>query len=191
MNDGEKRDQVFSDIIKFSFIALLIVLPIRLFVAQPFIVKGASMEPTFADGEYLVVDQLSYRFKEPARGDVVIMRYPKDESIFFIKRIVGMPGETVEILGRNVIVRSKDGAFTLDEPYVDAARVRDEYFSIVLGEGEYFVLGDNRRESSDSRSWGALPREDIVGTPVARLLPITHAAILPGVIEYESASDPD
>jgi signal peptidase I len=181
---NEERDPLFSDIIKFSFIALLIVLPIRLFVAQPFIVKGASMEPTFNDGEYLVVDQLSYRFNEPERDEVVILRYPRDPSVFFIKRIIALPGETLEIIGRRVIVRTAEGkTITLNEGFLDPARVKDEYFSITLGPEEYFVMGDNRRESSDSRSWGALPREDIIGRPVARLLPIAHAAMFPGAID--------
>jgi len=181
-----KRDGVVDDLVKFALIALLVVLPIRFFVAQPFVVRGASMEPTFRGGEYLIVDQISYRFDEPERGDVIILRYPKDESVFFIKRIVGLPNETVEIVGKEVVIRrGGEPAFTLDEGYIEPARIQDEYGSYTLGEGEYFVLGDNRRESSDSRSWGILKRSEIVGRAYLRLLPPTRIEVLPGAHRYQ------
>ncbi len=83
---------------------LSLFFPIRLFVAQPFIVSGASMDPTFETGEYLIVDQLSYHFDDPVRGQVVIFKYPKDESKYFIKRVIGLPGETVQIEGTDVTI---------------------------------------------------------------------------------------
>src|SRR3989338_9340260 len=92
--------------VRFIFIALLIVIPIRLFIAQPFIVSGASMDPTFTDGQYLIVDEVSYRFNEPIRGDVIIFKYPKDPKKYFIKRIIGLPRHTVSIDEKgNVSVR--------------------------------------------------------------------------------------
>ncbi len=177
----QERDRLLSDVITFSLIALFIVLPIRLFVAQPFVVKGASMEPTFDDGEYLIVDQLSYRFQDPARGDVIIMRYPKDPAVFFIKRIIGLPGETVTINGTSVSIQKPDGtSMVLPEPYLEASRIAPQQFSMTLTQDQYFVMGDNRRESSDSRIWGPLPKEDVVGHAVVRLLPVARAAVLPG-----------
>src|SRR3989344_8898539 len=83
--------------IKVVVISLAIILPIRYYLVQPFFVKGASMEPSFEDGDYLLINEISYRFSAPERGDVIVFRYPKDRSQFFIKRIVGLPGETVEI----------------------------------------------------------------------------------------------
>ena len=154
-----KRDQLVDDFVKFALVALLIVLPIRAFVAQPFVVRGESMEPTFKDGDYLIVDQLSYRLGAPRRGDVIIMRYPKDQSLFFIKRIIGLPGETVELEGSNVVVDRPNAApITLDEPYVEAGHLENEYGSYTLGPTDYFVKGDNRIASTESRPWGVLPR---------------------------------
>ena len=177
-----KEDGFFDDIIKFALIALLIVVPIRWFIAQPFVVKGASMEPTFENGEYLIVDQLSYHLGEPARGDVIIMRYPKDPKIFFIKRVIGLPNETVEIQGKRVIIRRGVGTepLILNESFIDPSRMRDEYATYVLGPDDYFVMGDNRIESSDSRSWGLLPRKDIVGRALVRLFPLDRINMFPG-----------
>jgi signal peptidase I len=173
-----------EDILSFALIALLIVVPIRWFVAQPFIVRGASMEPTFHTGEYLVVDQLTYRFEDPQRGDVIIMKYPKDESVYFIKRIIGLPGETVELSGTNVIIHRGVGfePLTLDQAYIPDDENRPEYATYTLGPSEYFVMGDNRNESSDSRVWGALPRKDIVGRALVRLFPPTKLGFLPGAV---------
>jgi len=173
-----------DEIVTFALIALIIVVPIRWFVAQPFIVRGGSMEPTFENGEYLIVDQLTYRFSQPERGDVIIMRYPKDPSTFFIKRIIGMPGETVEFIGDRVLIqRGVDmEPLTLDESFLEPKRVRKEYGTYAVGPDEYFVMGDNRIESSDSRSWGPLPRKDVVGRTLLRLFPPTRIALFPGKI---------
>lgn len=176
---------ILDDLVKFALIALLIVLPIRTLVAQPFIVKGASMVPTFQNGEYLIVDQLSYRFTEPERGDVVILRYPKDPDTFFIKRVIGLPGETVELIGNKIsIQRDGDTSIVLTEPYVVPERLQSEYGVYALGEGEYFVMGDNRIESSDSRSWGFLTRDKIVGKAFLRLFPVQKFDVLPGEYNY-------
>src|SRR4051812_20415331 len=101
-----KKENFFWEIFKFTVIALIIILPIRLFIAQPFIVSGASMDPTFETGEYLIVDQLSYRTGDPVRGQVMIFRYPKDETKYFIKRVIGLPGETVSIDGTVVSIKN-------------------------------------------------------------------------------------
>ncbi len=168
------------EIFTFVVLAVVIVVPIRLFVAQPFVVEGESMHPTFESGDYLIVDQLSYRFGDPERGDVVVFRYPNDESVFYIKRIVGLPGETVHIEQGNTRITKVDGSeLTLDEEYVvteDATYT----LSRSLGPGEYFVMGDNRPKSSDSRSWGALPERDIMGRAYIRLMPLSGFGVLPG-----------
>ncbi len=176
---------VIDDVVKFALIALIIVVPIRWFIAQPFIVKGASMEPTFLNGEYLIVDQLTYRFEDPARGDVIIMRYPKDPSVYFIKRIVGLPGETVELQGKKIIIRGEADTepIILNENFLSENRVRDEFSVYELSTEEYFVMGDNRVESSDSRSWGALPSADVVGRALIRLYPLSRIDLFPGTID--------
>lgn len=174
------------ELAEFAAIALLIILPFRMFVAQPFVVSGASMDPTFHDGEYLVVDQLSKRFGDPARGSVIILRYPLDTSKFFIKRVIGLPGETLRVEDGAVTIVNKEHpeGFLLDEPYI--AFPREDSFERALGSTEYFVMGDNRFGSSDSRSWGPLPAEDIVGRPILRLLPPTRFDYLPGVAQYDN-----
>jgi signal peptidase I len=177
------RDGVVDDLVKFALIALLIVIPVRIFIAQPFVVRGASMEPTFESGEYLIVDQLSYRISEPERGDVIILRYPKDESVYFIKRIIGLPGETVELVGSSVLIKpvgTGETPITLDESYIGEGRLQNEYGVYHLEDDEYFVMGDNRGESSDSRSWGLLPAHDVVGKALVRLLPIHRFELFPG-----------
>ena len=169
------------EIIRFSLIAILIVVPIRLFVAQPFIVSGASMEDTFHTGEYLIVDQISYYFNEPSRGDVIIFRYPRDPSKYFIKRIIGLPGDTVIIDKSTVTIIDKNHpeGFQLVEPYAKEIPLAPK-LTETLGDREYFVMGDNRPESSDSRAWGVLQKEKIVGRAWVRLFPPDVASYLPG-----------
>jgi len=178
---------IVGEIVRFSLIALLIVLPIRLFIAQPFIVSGASMETTFLTGQYLIVDQLTYHMNEPKRGEVIVFRYPKDPSKFFIKRIIGLPGDTITISGNEVTIinaENPDGV-KLDEPYVHEMRPNTT-ITEVLGVGEYFVMGDNRNASSDSRAWGVLQREKIIGRAFLRLFPLSEMNIFPGEYQLQS-----
>lgn len=178
--NNKSKQNFFSETIKFIVIAALIVLPIRIFVAQPFIVSGDSMVPTFHGGEYLIVDEISYRFENPDRGDVVIFRFPLDTSKFFIKRIIGLPGETVQIVRGQVFIINKDNpdGLKLPENYLENKSV--ENFEKKLGEDEYFVMGDNRPNSSDSRLWGPLPRDLIAGRALVRLLPLSKFGVFPG-----------
>jgi len=168
------------DLLKFAIIALIIVVPIRMFVAQPFVVSGDSMFPTFHDGEYLIVDELSYIVGQPHRGDVIIFRYPNDPKRFFIKRIIGMPNEEIEIKNGTVTIVNKENpdGFALTEPYIDESF--NTTSSYKTGTEEYFVMGDNRNRSSDSRTWGLLPRKLMVGRAYLRLLPLKEIAYLPG-----------
>jgi signal peptidase I len=172
----------FRELITFVVLAIIIVVPIRLFVAQPFVVEGESMYPTFDSGDYLIVDQLSYRLSEPKRGDVVVFRYPNDESVFYIKRLIGLPGETVHVEQGTTRVTKVDGTeITLDESYVVS---EDATYTLerTLGEDQFFVMGDNRPKSSDSRTWGALPKRDIMGRAFIRLLPVDGIDVLPGAV---------
>lgn len=172
-----------SELIRFAIVAAIIVIPIRLFIAQPFVVSGASMYPTFENGEYLIVDELSYHLGEAERGDVAIFKYPLDQTKFFIKRIIGLPGESIAITNGVVTVTEVDGTVAeLEEPYLQ--NISDENFSITLETDEYFVMGDNRPASSDSRIWGALPEELLVGKAFIRLLPITRIDHAPGKYDY-------
>ncbi len=186
MGTEPKKEHPFVEIVRFAIIALVIVLPIRIFVAQPFIVSGASMEDTFHNNEYLIVDQLTYRFEEPKRGDVIIFRYPRDPSKFFIKRVIGLPGETISIDGGTVTIISGEypDGLTLTEPYTYTET--DSHLTETMDEGEYFVMGDNRNASSDSRVWGTLREDEIIGRALLRLFPISDAAVMPGAYDPEA-----
>ncbi len=173
-------ESAFKEILTFIVLAIIIVVPVRLFIAQPFVVEGESMHPTFESGNYLIVDELTYHLSIPKRGDVVVFRYPGDPSVFYIKRLIGLPGETVHISHGQTTVTKTDGTVvTLNESYVvaeDATYTQDT----TLGSDQYFVMGDNRPRSSDSRIWGALPKKNIVGRAYVRLLPPNLFGILPG-----------
>lgn len=176
------KENFLKEIVKFTLIALAIVIPIRLYVAQPFIVHGASMDPTFTTGQYLIVDQLTYHLNDPKREDVVVLRYPKNPSTFFIKRIIGLPGETVSMEEGQVTIINQETpqGFKLADSYVSESRQTKQNFKISLGPTEYFVMGDNRKESSDSREWGPLEDKYIVGRPLVRLYPISKMQFFPG-----------
>ncbi len=176
------KENFLKEIVKFTLIAVAIVIPIRMYVAQPFIVSGASMDPTFTSGQYLVVDQLTYHFADPKRSDVIIFKYPRNPKIFYIKRIIGLPGETVNMqAGKVTIINTEHPeGFDFDDSHVVAAHRSADNLEITLGPTEYFVMGDNRKESSDSRVWGPLEKKYIVGRPFIRLLPPTKLSVFPG-----------
>lgn len=179
----KKQLKNFWDLISFAVIALAIVIPIRMWIVQPFVVSGISMFPTFENGEYLIIDEISYILGDAKRGDVVVFRYPKDPSRFFIKRIIGMPNEKIVIQDGVVTIFNEENknGFTLDEPYIN------EQFSTnkieITKDDEYFVMGDNRNRSSDSRSWGVLPEKNLIGRALVRLLPLKNFDYMPGSIE--------
>lgn len=174
-----QKESFLKEIIKFTIITLVIVIPIRKFVAQPFIVSGPSMDPTFVTGQYLIVDQLTYKFHNPKRNDVIVFRYPNNPKVFYIKRIIGLPGETVSVNSGKVTITNKENpnGFELNEDYISKIHRVSDTFTITLTENDYFVMGDNRAESSDSRQWGPLDKKFIIGRPFFRLIPLD---ILPG-----------
>ena len=169
----------FWEAAKIVILALLIVIPIRYFVFQPFLVKGVSMEPNFQDGDYLIIDEFSYRFRTPSRGEVVIFHYPEDPSQRFIKRIIGLPQETVEIKNGKITITDKFGnSVLLNEKKYIPNYSQEEEVRVFLRKDEYFVMGDNRNHSFDSRRWGALGEEGIIGRVVIRAWPLESAAMI-------------
>jgi len=186
----ETKKSTFKAIVKeiliFGLIAFGIVLPFRMYVAEPYVVDGRSMDPTFATGDYLIVDKLSYLAKTPERNSVIVFKYPNSPSKSFIKRVIGLPGET--IVGKNnditIINTEHPDGFVVDQSYV--AYKSPSSFKKTLGDDEYFVMGDNRAESFDSRSWGPLKREFIIGKPLLRLFPINDIELLPGAEKNKS-----
>jgi len=169
-----------AGIAEIIIISLAIIIPIRYFLVQPFYVRGASMIPNFHDGEYLIIDELSYRIGEPERGEVIVFKYPLDKSQYFIKRIVGLPGESVTLGDGKIMVINEEypGGIFLDESFylVDGSKTYGET-TIKLGEEEYLVLGDNRGSSLDSRSFGALDEDLIIGKVWFRGWPIDNAGL--------------
>lgn len=163
------------EITKIVIIALVIVLPIRYFLFQPFLVRGQSMVPNLENGDYLIIDQLSYRLREPRRGEMIVFKFPKVPSQRYVKRIIGLPGETIEIRDGKVFVSGK--ALDEDAYLPDIAFTDNKGFkSLTLADNQYFVMGDNRLASSDSRVWGPLPRQDIIGRVFIRVRPFTVLA---------------
>jgi len=174
----KKYSSTAWEFLKVVIIALIIVLPIRYFIFQPFIVKGESMVPNFQQGDYLIVDEVSYKIHQPERGDVVVLKYPLDTRQRFIKRIIGLPGETIDIQA-GIIRIAKDGNnIILDEKKYLPNITTTGSIHVVLGENTYYVLGDNRQFSSDSRIWGVLPKEDIVGKVFVRLYPVNSISYI-------------
>ena len=175
---------LLKDLFTLALLIIVVVIPIRVFVASPFIVDGDSMHPTFENLDYLIIDELIYNFQTPSRGDVIVFRYPSNPSIFYIKRIIGLPGETVSINRGVVTVTTLTGEkLSLAEPYIvneDATYTKN----VSLNPEEYFVMGDNRPNSSDSRIWGPLPAKDIIGRVDLRLLPISKSSFFPGATSY-------
>jgi len=159
-------------------IVLVLGLIFRAFIIQPFIVDGISMEPNLHDKEVLLVDKLSYDFRDPTRGEVVIFKSPPSPQIDYIKRIIGIPGDTVVIEKGQVSI----SGVPLKEPYIQSGGLPLQGDGSIarqtLKPGEYFVMGDNREHSSDSREWGVLPKINIVGRALVMVYPLNDAHLI-------------
>lgn len=177
----KKSNSSIFDTIQTIAIVFILSFLVRQYLVQPFIVDGNSMEPNFHNREYLLVDKLSYRFREIKRGEVIVFRPPNDSSSNYIKRVIGLPGETVEINQRKILINNRllgetylqTGEETLVEetPYGDLKKT--------LGKNEYFVLGDNRQHSRDSREIGPIPQKNIVGRAWLIIFPLNFAGATP------------
>ncbi|EKE16099.1 MAG: hypothetical protein ACD_11C00030G0007 [uncultured bacterium] len=199
INEGEGYYGVGSfiwEVVKVFFWALVIIVPIRVFLFQPFFVQGASMETNFKDGDYLIVNEFGYKktavafndinfftvdvFKDLERGDVVVFRYPKNPQQFFVKRIIGLPGEKVEVDDGKVKIYNKENleGFILDEnEYLPADIFTKGAVAEDLKDDEYFVMGDNRAYSHDSRAWGPVKKSEVIGKVLLRAWPVSKASI--------------
>jgi signal peptidase I len=197
----EQAKSIIKEFVEIAVLTLIIVLPIRTFIAQPFLVSGASMDNTFHNADYLIIDEISYRFHAPERGDVIIFKVPpeglalqrvaEDKTIFYIKRIMGLPGETIQINGDQVKIydSATSSGKVLNEPYIYIDKNIQSNFSnikltVTLKNDEYFVMGDNRHNSSDSRLWGVLKKANIKGRVLLRLFPFNQISVLTG--EYNN-----
>lgn len=171
---------VVFEVIKTVVIVGALALGLRIFVVQPFIVEGLSMYPTLDNNDYLLIDKISYRFHEPKRGDIIVFRFPLDEKYNYIKRVIGLPGERIRITRGAVMIFNKEHSdgFIIHESYVkdpEASNLNNDrtVIDIYIPEHRFFVMGDNRLGSSDSRDWGLLPEDDIIGRSFVLLFPIS------------------
>ncbi len=172
--------EIVKEIILFIIIALGVVLPFRAYVAEPYLVEGRSMDPTFATGDYLIVNKLIYEIGTPKRNTVIVFKYPGDTSKTYIKRVIGLPGETITIKDSVITIKNTENP---DGLVVDSSYVTHQskgIYETKLSADEYYVLGDNRSESFDSRFWGPLNKMYILGEPILRLFPLNKMDVLPG-----------
>lgn len=188
-----KKSSFDRSLALYIVVAFGLALIIRFFVATPYLVSGSSMEPNFYDYHYLIVDRLTYDFTTPQRGDVIVLNLPEDTSRALIKRVIGVPGDTVILTGPDpkitIINKDHPKGFELSEPYISESNYGGATnTSYTLTTDQYFVLGDNRKVSADSRIWGILPRSDIVGRVFLRLYPFNSIGILPAEARYTAAT---
>lgn len=164
------------DLTKFALCVIIAAFILKAVVFQPFVVDGYSMEPSFHDREYLIVNKFLYYFKQPTRGEVVIFRPPDHPEATYIKRVIGLPNDTIKIANGNLSVNGN----LMQEDYLKTGQKTvingDEKttFEITLGKDEFFVMGDNRDHSSDSREFGVVPRKNIVGEAWLTLYPTQY-----------------
>lgn len=189
--DQETMKDFIIEVVKMFFLALVIIVPVRMFLVQPFIVRGASMEPNFHEREYLIINELGYKNtpvnilgkdiltveprKALERHEVIVFRAPHDEKQFYIKRVIGLPGETVGVDNGEVTIYNAQypEGFQLEEnAYLPEGRKTNGSQKVTLTQDEYYVLGDNRPASSDSRVFGPLNKNAVIGTVLLRAWPM-------------------
>ncbi len=171
-----KISALFLELLRLAVFAIITIALIKVFLFRPFIVKGQSMEPNFFEKDYLIIDELTYRFSEPKRGDVIVFRSPVSDD-YYLKRIIGLPGERIQIGNNKVIIyndKNPEG-FMIDEFYLTEPTPGID--SVNLGPDQYYVMGDNRDASYDSRRFGAISRDRIIGRVILRGLPFNRITI--------------
>lgn len=170
----------FYEIFKTIAVMFLLAFVIRAYIVQTFVVEGQSMQPNFHDGEYLLIDKVSYRFNQPQRGDVVVFISPEDQKLHFIKRVIGLPGEAVEITQNRIFINNNQ----IQEDYLrrgEQTLIGDNFindFKTVIPQDHYFVLGDNRQNSKDSRLIGLIPKQSIVGRAFVVIYPLKNFSLV-------------
>ncbi|MDQ5931156.1 MAG: signal peptidase [Patescibacteria group bacterium] len=184
-SQGKSRLRIFGENVLYIATAIALAMIIQQFIIRPFVVSGESMDPTLRSKDYLLIDEVTYRFSEPERGDVVVFRAPPEPTKFFIKRVIGLPGDTVSIKGSTITIINDEfpKGFTLKEEFITHKTTNE--MTVKVPEDQYFVMGDNRAGSFDSRSWGTLPKANLRGRALLRLLPLSEIDYLPGKVSYE------
>ena len=168
----------FLELVKIAVLAGITIGVVRYFIFKPFYVEGQSMDPTFHEKEYLIIDEITYRFNEPKRGEVIVFRAPTVEKDYYLKRVIGLPGERVKVEDDKVIVYNNDNStgVLLEEIYLENVPTPGQT-TITLGPDEYFVIGDNRKASFDSRRFGPIKKADIIGRAWLRGWPVDRITL--------------
>lgn len=182
-NDGKNKSilatvgMFFLELVKVAVLAGITVGLVRYFIFKPFYVEGQSMDPTYLGSEYLIIDEISYRFYEPKRGEVIVFRAPTVEKDYFLKRIIGLPGDRIRVENNKVIISNsqKPDGILLEEKYLTETTPGNANYT--LGPDEYFVMGDNRDASFDSRRFGLIKRNSIIGRTWFRGWPLNRITI--------------
>ncbi|MBI5732002.1 MAG: signal peptidase I [Candidatus Magasanikbacteria bacterium] len=169
----------FVELVKLGLFAVITIVLVRYFLFKPFYVRGASMEPNFFDKEYLIIDEITFRLREPQRGEIIVFHYPGNRSEYFLKRIIGLPGERIKIKDNEVMIYNNEHpeGLTLAEAYLPPGLPSRPDVSYTLGSSQVFVLGDNRNSSFDSRFFGPIEKKDIVGRVVLRGYPFNRVKV--------------
>jgi signal peptidase I len=194
--EQESMKDFIIEVVKMFLLALVIIVPVRMFLFQPFIVRGASMEPNFSEKQYLIVNEFGYKNtpvdvlgknlvtikprKDLERYEIVVFRAPVDQKQYYIKRVIGLPGETVEIDNGVVMIyndENPEGRVLDESAYLPEGRKTNGTIKVEIGEDEYYVLGDNRPASSDSRTFGPITKDDVIGKVLIRAWPVGDMTI--------------
>ncbi|MDT3697909.1 MAG: signal peptidase I [Thermincola sp.] len=162
------------EVIESVVIAVLLAVVIRVFLFQFFVIPSASMEPTLTEGDMIAANKIVYRFSEPKRGDIIVFKYPLDPKRDFVKRLIGLPGEKLQIKNSTLYINDK----VTPEPYLPKSLEFQDYGPVTVPKDKFFMMGDNRNDSLDSRSWGEMPRENIIGKASFIYWPINRIKIL-------------
>jgi len=171
---GESKKPVIPEILESVIIAVILATIIRLFLIAPFFIPSQSMAPTLLVGDRIIVSKIAYHLGEPQRGDIVVFKYPRDPRKDYIKRLIGFEGEQVTLKNNRLYINGKE----IPEKYLPTGLRFDDFGPVVVPKGCYYMLGDNRPNSEDSRFWGALPEENIVGKAELIYWPFTRAKLL-------------
>lgn len=169
-----KNSSFFKEITESIVIAVLLAVLIRLFILEPFYIPSGSMEPTLKEGDRIIVSKLNYHFQDPARGDVVVFKYPRDQKRNFVKRLIATGGETVALKSSRLYINGQ----AVPEDYLPAGLRFNDYGPREVPQDNYLMLGDNRNNSDDSRVWGFLPRDLMIGKAVLIYWPLDRIRII-------------
>ncbi len=169
-----KNGYLFSEILESIVIAVILAVLIRVFLFQPFYIPSGSMEPTLTKGDRIIVNKITYRFTEPKWGDIIVFKYPLNPKRDFIKRVIGLPGDTIQLKNSTLYVNGK----AVNQSFLPQGLKYGNYGPVTMADDAYFMMGDNRNNSEDSRVWGTLPRENIVGKATVIYWPLNRSRIL-------------